>query len=770
MRRLASVVLLATGLGMALPGVYLALLGGSWYYLVCGSAVTVSALLIWQGRRSGLYLFWLACAATLAWSLWEAGPDGWALMPRLTYLAVLFLLLLPLATPKGRRYGLVALALAICGVAGWVALADHADQSLAMSVPPPNRVQQSTGEWTSYGANLHGTRYSPLAQITPANADRLEQAWVYHAGLTPKGGKRSGGLEVTPLMVDGTLYGCTAYDAVFALDPVTGKQRWRNDPPIDFSRAGHAVCRGVAFFRAPPGTPECSTRILVGTADNRLIALDARTGAACRDFGDNGSVDLNAGLGKFPPGWTNPTSPPVIVNGTAVIGAFIADNQSTHEPPGVVRGFDAVTGALKWAFDPGRPNDHGALAPGQTYVASTPNSWGALSADSELGLVYLPMGNGSPDFYGANRTPNTDHFSSAVVALDANTGAVRWVFQTVHHDLWDYDLAAQPVLADFPTESGPVPALIQATKTGQIFVLDRRDGHPLTKVEEKPVPASPVPGERWSRTQPFSTGMPSFAGPKLTGADMWGITPFDQLYCRIRFQQARYDGIYTPPGLGYSIRLPGELGGIDWGGVSVDESRGIMIVNSNRMADWDQFIPRAQADREGLYPRDGRQRGFRPHGAPGAAMEGTPYGVHWHAFLTGLGIPCQEPGYGFLSAVDLKTQKILWQRRFGDAWNSGPFGIPLHLPIRLGAPNIGGSLVAGGGLVFIGASQDKSFRVIDEFNGRTLWKVRLPAGGHATPMTYRGRDQQQYVLIAAGGDPSFGTGRADALIAYRLKR
>jgi quinoprotein glucose dehydrogenase len=453
-----------------------------------------------------------------------------------------------------------------------------------------------------------------------------------------------------------------------------------------------------------------------------------------------------------------------------VIGAFIIDDQSTHVPPGVIRGFDAVTGTLKWAFDPGRPDDHTPPAPGQTYVASTPNSWGAFSADNRLGLVYLPMGNGSPDFYGANRTTDTDRFSSAIVALDADTGAVRWVFQTVHHDLWDYDLAAQPVLTDFPTQSGPVPALIQATKTGQIFVLDRRNGHPLTKVEEKPVPASTVPGERGSHTQPFSTGMPSFAGPTLTEADMWGITPFDQLYCRIRFRQARYDGIYTPPGLGYSIRLPGELGGIDWGGVSVDESHRIMIVNSNRMADWDEFIPREQADKEGLYPRDGKQRGFRAHGAPGAAMEGTPYGVHWHAFLTGLGIPCQKPGYGFLSAVDLKTRKILWQRRFGDAWNSGPFGIALHLPIPLGAPNIGGSLVTGGGLVFIGASQDKSFRAIDEFNGHTVWKIRLPAGGHATPMTYKGHDGQQYVVIAAGGNPSFGTGLADALIAYRLRR
>ena len=343
---------------------------------------------------------------------------------------------------------------------------------------------------------------------------------------------------------------------------------------------------------------------------------------------------------------------------------------------------------------------------------------------------------------------------------------MRWTFQAIHHDLWDYDIGSQPVLVDFPTAAGAVPALIQPTKTGQIFVLDRRTGKPLTKVEERPVPASTIPGERWSRTQPFSTGMPDFSGPTLREKDMWGITPFDQLYCRIQFRRATYQGIYTPLRVGPSIRTPGELGGIDWGSVSVDEDRGILVVNSNLMADYDQFITRAEADAEGLFVKGDPRARKTP---PGAAMDGTPYGVHWHGFLTPLGIPCQRPPYGYLTAVDLKSGKILWQHTLGNAANSGPFGMALHLPLQLGTPNIGGSLVTAGGVIFIAATQDKYFRAIDESTGKILWETALPAGGHANPMTYLGGDGRQYVLIAAGGSGGFRTGSSDSLIAYRLE-
>jgi quinoprotein glucose dehydrogenase len=634
-------------------------------------------------------------------------------------------------------------------------------------------VSAADGEWTHYGNSQHGTRYSRLAQITPANAANLEEAWTYHIGLNGRDKHSAHQLEVTPIMVDGLLYGCSPHSAVYALDPATGRQVWRHETRIDMSAGGRGVCRGVSFFRAPANVSECPTRLLVGTVDNKLIAIDAKTGESCRGFGKDGAVDLSEGEGLEPAtrGWINPTSPPTIVHGTAVIGSFVVDNFSTRVPPGVIRGYDAVTGKLKWAFDPGKPDDHNPLPPGATYTPSTPNAWPPFSGDEALGLVYLPMGNGSPDYYGPHRTPQTDRFTAAVVALHADTGAVRWVFQAVHHDLWDYDLAAQPVLVDFPLPGGKVPALIQATKTGQIFVLDRRSGKPLTKVEEKPVPPSTIPGERASPTQPYSTGMPDFAGPALAEADMWGMTPFDQLYCRIKFRQATYHGMYTPLRFGSSVRTPGELGGIDWGSVAVDEGRGILVVNSNLMADWDELISREQADREHLFTsRDPRSAGAPRSPHRGAAMEGTPYGLHFDGFLTPLGIPCQRPPYGYLAAVDLKSQKLLWQHPLGNASNSGPFGMALGLPFRLGTPNIGGAVVTAGGVIFIAATQDKYFRAIEEKTGRILWERRLPAGGHATPITYLGADGRQYVLIAAGGSGGFGTGSSDSLIAYRLKR
>jgi quinoprotein glucose dehydrogenase len=772
MRILSFLLLLATGLGMAVPGIYLAALGGSLYYAIAGLLILVSAWLVLHGRPSGITLFWLVFAGTVVWALWEVGLDGWALMPRLVYLAVAALWLLLLGRTHDFRIAAFLIPVFVLAAAGAVAVASLNPPASADPLPMAATAPTSAdaGEWTHYGNSLHGTRYSPLAQITPANAARLEEVWTYHSGVQMDRDKHSAHLlEVTPLMVDGLLYGCTAHSAVFALDPVTGKQVWRHETQIDVSKGGRGLCRGVSFFRAPAGISECATRILVGTVDNHLIALDAKTGAPCQSFGQAGSVDLSEGEGldKFHKGWINPTSPPAIVHGTAVIGSYIIDDQSTHVPPGVIRGYDAVTGKLKWAFDPGRPDDQGPLAPGQSYTPSTPNSWPPFSGDEALGLVYLPMGMGSPDFYGINRTPETDHFSSATVALDADTGAVRWVFQAIHHDLWDYDNGAQPVLVDIPTAAGTVPGLIQPTKTGQIFVLDRRTGKPITKVEERAVPVSPAfADERVAPTQPFSTGMPNFAGPTLTEADMWGMTPFDQLYCRIQFRRADYQGIYTPPHLGLSIRTPGELGGVDWGSVSVDEGRNILVVNSNVMADYDRFIPRAQADQEGMYVNGDPRKRKTP---PGAAMEGTPYGVHWSAFLTPLGIPCQRPPYGYLTAVDLKTQKVLWQHPLGNASNSGPFGVALHLPFQLGAPNIGGSVVTAGGVIFIGATQDKYFRAVDEKTGKVLWEVQLPAGGQATPMTYLGKDGKQYVLITAGGAPSFGTGTSDSFIAYRLK-
>jgi quinoprotein glucose dehydrogenase len=776
-RWLTVLLLAAAGLGMAVPGAKLISLGGSPYYLIAGLAILLAAALILRRRRTGLHLYGVVYLASVIWGVWEVGLDPWALMPRLVFLTVagLWLLLpavrrdtVPAAPRSGRLFGgaLAVLGVALVGVAGWAAATARPQTfSTAWTGETGPAPADITEEWTQYGGNARGPRYSPLNQITPANVDDLEEAWVFRPGARNPNGRREAGLQVTPLMADGTLYGCTAFASIFALDPVTGRQLWRHDSQIDDKNVGHAVCRGVTFFRAPADAPDCPTRILAATVGNKLIALDAKTGQACAGFGTDGAADLLEGRRPdLPVRWSHPTSPPTVVNGVAVVGAYVVDNQSVDVPPGVIRGYDAVTGQLKWAFDPGQPDDTSPKPPGHIYTVATPNSWTVASGDEALGLVYIATGNGSPDFVGGHRTPTTEQFTSAVVALDAATGAVRWTFQMIHHDLWDYDLAAQPVLVDFPTAAGPVPALIQATKTGQIFVLDRRTGQPLTAVEERPVPASTVPGERASPTQPFSVGMPDFAGPDLTEADMWGLTPFDQLYCRIRFREARYQGRYTPPHLGPSIRYPGELGGIDWGSVSVDEGRGLLIVNSNHMANRDELITRAEAEARGLVPRVTADT----KSAPGGPMAGTPYAIQWGPFMSGLKVPCQRPPYGFLTAVDLKTQKTVWRRTIGNARNSGPFGVGLRLPFELGAPNIGGSLTTAGGLVFIGATQDEMFRAIDVTTGKTRWETLLPAAGHATPMSYRGADGRQYVLIAVGGRSLRNKG-GDHIIAFRLK-
>ena len=761
---LTGSLLVLAGVGMALPGLYLATLGGSLYYAFTGALLIGCAWLAFGGDPRAPLLYALILIATLGWSLWEVGIDGWALMPRLVFLIVggVWLLIAP-APGRGRLALAATLAVSVIGVGGFVLATSG--RVVAAPLPPDRAVSGAAdGDWTSYG-NVHSNRYSPLDQITPANVAQLEPAWTYHAGLLGPDGKRRQSLQLTPLVAEGLLYGCTAFSTIYALDPVTGREIWRRDAGITDVSGGHPVCRSVSFFRAPAGTAECPTRILLGTFDNRLIALDAKTGKPCAGFGTNGATNLRDNMGDFPRGWAHPTSPPTIVNGIAVIGHYIVDNQTTQVPPGVIRGYDALTGALRWAFDPGRPNDPRPPGPGQNYTPSTPNSWTTFSGDPALGLVYVPMGNGSPDFIGGLRSTETNRFATTLVALDAATGRVRWTFQAVHHDLWDYDLSAQPALVDFPVGGSSIPALILPTKTGQLFVLDRRTGKPLTRIDERPAPGSVLSGERPSPTQPWSVGMPDFVGARLTEADMWGLTPFDQLYCRILFRRSVYDGIYTPMQTKPTLRMPGELGGIDWGSVAIDERRGLLIVNSNHMADRDQLIPRAQADREGLVPKTDP----RGHFAPGAAMAGTPYGVHWGPFLTGLGVPCQRPPYGKLSAIDLRTRRTVWAQPLGDARNSGAFGIASHLPIRLGAPNIGGALATGGGLTFIAATQDEMFRAFDTRTGRQLWSTKLPAAGHASPMSFRGRDGHQYILIAAGGQ-ALKDKAGDALIAYRLGR
>ena len=454
------------------------------------------------------------------------------------------------------------------------------------------------------------------------------------------------------------------------------------------------------------------------------------------------------------------------MRGRVVLGGWVTDGQYVGEPSGVIRAFDATTGAFAWAWDMGRPDDHGLPLPDKGFTRGTPNSWAPISADEDLGLVYLPMGNATPDYYGGYRNAVDDKYSSSVVALDAETGALHWSFQTAHHDLWDYDVASQPTLVDLP---GGVKALLQATKRGEIFMLDRRTGTPLAGVEERAVPQGGVQGEKLAPTQPFSIGLPSFAGPMPTEARMWGLTPFDQLWCRIKFREARFEGTMTPLGTDRpTLTYPGFLGGMDWGGVSVDLSRNLMIVNSNRVGNYNRLIPRAEADRLGIKPFSARGHDYA--GGP-VAQAGTPYAVSVAPFLSPLLVPCTQPPYGMISAVDLTTKQLVWSKPFGTGQDSGPLTIPSHLPFTMGVPNIGGSVATKGGLFFIGSSQDKYLRAFETASGREVWRARLPAGGQATPMTYwSAASGRQFVLIAAGGHGGLLTTPGDSVIAYALPK
>jgi quinoprotein glucose dehydrogenase len=487
--------------------------------------------------------------------------------------------------------------------------------------------------------------------------------------------------------------------------------------------------------------------------DARLFALDAATGLPCADFGRAGAVDLREGLGEVLPGEAYPTSPPAVVGDVVAIGGLVRDASRVDAPGGVVRGFDPRSGALRWAFDPSPPGAPPLAAGGPRHRRGTPNAWAPLSADPARGLLFVPTGNPSPDYYGAARD-GIDHYGSSVLALDAATGRVRWHFQTVHHDLWDYDVASQPTLIDVDAGGETVPALLQATKMGHLFLLHRETGAPLHPVEERPVPPSDVPGERAAPTQPFPTFPPPLQ-QRVTADQAFGLTPWDRRICRERLAALRDDGMFTPPSLRGTLLHPGTAGGANWGGVAWDPGRRLAVVNLNRLAQSITLVPR-QAPDDGGPSR--RERILFP-------QEGTPYRAILAVVLSPLGIPCVPPPWGTLAAVDLASGRVRWEVPFGTTRDLTP--IPVGLP--LGLPSMGGPVVTASGLVFIGAALDDFLRAFDVETGKELWRARLPAGGQATPMTYRLRpDGRQYVVIAAGGHGTLGTRQGDWLVAYAL--
>jgi len=651
------------------------------------------------------------------------------------------------------------------------------DASQVPAMAPQQSANPAREDWVAYGRDDHQTRYSPLSEITPENADRLKVAFTYHTGSYPRPGQvNKWAAETTPIKVGDGLYMCSAMNDIIKLDPVTGKQIWRRNVDVKYHSIPYtAACKGVTYFTSsvvPEGQP-CHNRLIEGTLDMRLIAVDAETGDFCPNFGHGGQVNLMQGLGESVPGFVSMTAPPPVINGVLVVNHEVLDGQRRWAPSGVIRGYDAESGKFVWAWDVNNPDDHNQPTGNRHYSRGTPNSWATLTGDNEQGLVYVPTGNSAADYYSALRSDAENKVSSAVVAIDVKTGSPRWVFQTAHKDVWDYDIGSQATLMDMPGPDGQtVPALIMPTKRGQTFVLDRRTGKPILPVEERPAPSPGViPGDPRSPTQPWSVGMPALRVPDLKETDMWGMSPIDQLFCRIKFRRANYVGEFTPPSVDKPwIEYPGYNGGSDWGSMSYDPQSGILIANWNITPMYDQLVTRKKADKLGLIPID--DPNFKPGGggAEGnGAMDGTPYGIvvtpFWDQYT---GMMCNRPPYGMITAIDMKHgQKVLWQHPLGTARANGPWGLPTGLPWEIGTPNNGGSVVTGGGLIFIAAATDNQIRAIDEHTGKVVWSAVLPGGGQANPMTYEANGHQ-YVAIMAGGHHFMMTPVSDQLVVYAL--
>jgi len=617
-------------------------------------------------------------------------------------------------------------------------------------------------DWPAYGRDRGGERFSPLRAIHRGNVRRLAVAWEYSTGEAGPPFRQEVSLEATPLVFRGVMYLSTPLGRVIALDPETGTERWVTNLEVKPLGFGDFTTRGVSLWadpRARAGTP-CLLRVIVATVDARLHALDASNGRRCADFADGGSVNLRHGLHN-PPFETEEyevTSPPAIVNGLIVVGSGVADNNRTDAASGEVRAFDARTGRLRWSWDP-VPRDSGDPAwPSWTSPAAhrtgAANAWSVISVDSLRGLVFVPTSSASPDYFGGER-PGENRYANSLVALDARTGRVVWHFQTVHHDLWDYDNASPPSLTTITRNGRPVPVVLQATKTGQLFVLDRRTGAPVFPVEERAVPPSTVAGERAWPTQPFSAIAP-LSPHALTAEDAWGPTPADQSSCRARMATLRNEGVFTPPSLEGTLVVPSNIGGAHWGGVAVDPVRQIAVIPVNRIAAAVQLIPRDE------YQRRRTEPGYRLAGSQYTDMRGTPYVMRRELLLGPSGAPCSPPPFGALVAVDLATGARKWEVPLG--W----FAPDAPPEARAwGSPNLGGAIVTAGGLVFIAATLDQRLRAFDIETGAELWSARLPAGGKATPMTFRGRSGTQYVVISAGGDGG-RFGKSDRLVAFAI--
>jgi quinoprotein glucose dehydrogenase len=605
--------------------------------------------------------------------------------------------------------------------------------------------------WEHWGGDRGGTRFSPLAQITPANVGNLVRAWEFRTGdldtRAPAVMARTK-FQATPLFVEGSIIFCSPFNEVIALDPGSGAQKWRYDPKINTNqRPGNRyVCRGVAYWvddQAPEGAA-CRARVFMGTNDVRVIALDARSGIPCADFGAGGEIKLEIGAQLEWPGEFQITSAPVVSHGVVIVGSSISDNRRVEAPLGTVRAFDARTGRPRWNWD---PLVHGGI------IAGHANVWAPMSSDEDRGLVFLPTSSPSPDFWGGKRPGNNEHADS-VVALRTETGELVWSFQTVHHDVWDYDLPAQPTLARIDTGAGVRDVVIEPTKRGFVFVLDRDTGKPVWPVEERSMPQGAAEGEQLSPTQPFPTHVPALMPQRFSIADVFNPFPtFGRSACEERLESARNEGLYTPPSMKGTLIFPMTGGGVNWGGAAFDPASQILYANTSYAVHIVKLIPTNEA--EGFKPPAGHD--FGP-------QQGAPFAVTRAVAMSPLGILCNKPPWGMLVAVDLKAGKILWQSSVGTAEDRAPLGIAFNW----GTPLVNGVVITAGGLVFTGA-MDAYLRAFDAKSGEELWQGRLPVPGVANPMTYLWKGEQ-YVAIAAGGHSEAGTTIGDSVVAFRLAR
>lgn len=779
--RVFGVVLGLEGLALLIGGIRLATLGGSWYYLIAGAATLVSGVLLVRGKAEGSLLFFAVVVGTAIWSLTEVGTQFWGLVPRLApmlVLGVIAALALRSLRPDAKKLAVPAAAVqaAVIAVGAVGVFTPHSEvynakvDKIINDIPVVTDPASPANNFTQFGRDEAGTRFGPYDQINASNVNKLEVAWTYRTGATLGFPNEDVG---APIHVNGTMYLCTPQNKVIAVDATSGQEKWVFDPQSKQTKHWQR-CRGVGYFEVPEAQKRadghCNTRIITTDKQTRLWAVDAKDGKLCEGFGDTGKgySDLSVGMGEYKEWYYMQTSQPLVADGRAIVGGWVWDGKELDEPSGVIRAYNLMDGSLDWAWDLGNPEITKLPPEGETYTKGTPNWWTHGAYDAKLGLIYLPLGNPTPDFSLNHRTKAMNDYSTSVVALNVKTGREVWKFHTVHLDVWDYDNATPPTLVDLPDGT---PALIMGTKTHQIFTLDRRTGKPVTEVTEVPAPADDetlAAGELPSApTQPWSTGMPQLSKMTLTEEDMWGTTMFDQLYCRIKFKQLHFKGAYTRIGTKPTLAYPGYYGGFNWGGHAYDPRTNMLIVNDMNIP---QIVFLAPQETAAQTVKDMNAADITKAGWKNSHVQtGTPYQAIRGVLNSFLGVPCNMPSWGNIAGIDMNTKKIAWMKPIGTVEDTAFLGMKTGLPVPLGMPTLSGPSVTAGGLTFYAGTQDYYVRAFETATGKEVWKHRLPVGSQVAPTTYLGADGRQYLVVVAGGARQ-SPDRSDHVMAFALPK